>query len=98
MPRVARFKVTGLEAWYHVYSKVVGRRGEYPLSECLPTRRLIHVQKEVHLANEGVMVLGGHLPERDQQRRISIGRSSPLRGSGQVWAESRPSPSGASRP
>jgi len=42
MPRVARFKVSGLEAWYHVYSKVVGRREEFPLSERLSTRRLIN--------------------------------------------------------
>jgi len=38
----------------------------------------------VHLANAGVMVFRVRLPERKQQRRISIGRSSPLRGSGQV--------------
>jgi len=45
MPRVARFEVSELEAWYPVHSRVVGRWGDYPLCERAPTRRLIETIK-----------------------------------------------------
>ncbi|HHQ49025.1 MAG TPA: hypothetical protein ENK19_09120, partial [Acidobacteria bacterium] len=41
MARVARFKISGAEAWYHVHSHISGCRGEFPLSEKAVTRRLI---------------------------------------------------------
>ncbi|HHQ49062.1 MAG TPA: hypothetical protein ENK19_09305 [Acidobacteria bacterium] len=41
MARVARFKITGAEAWYHVHSRISAHEGNYPLSEKAVTRRLI---------------------------------------------------------
>ncbi|HHQ47997.1 MAG TPA: hypothetical protein ENK19_03840 [Acidobacteria bacterium] len=41
MARIARFKITGAEAWYHVHSHISGCRGEFPLSEKAVTRRLV---------------------------------------------------------
>lgn len=41
MARMARLKFPGAEAWYHVHSRIAGRRGEYPLAEPAPMRRLI---------------------------------------------------------
>ena len=45
MPRAARWKVSGVQAWYHVHSRVASYRGDYPLSEPLVTRRLIDIIK-----------------------------------------------------
>jgi len=36
-------KVSGREAWYHVHSRIAGRRGEFVLSEPASTRRLISI-------------------------------------------------------
>jgi len=33
MSSVIRIKATGQEAWYHLYSRAAGRKGEYPLAE-----------------------------------------------------------------
>ncbi len=41
MARVARFKVQNDDAWYHLYSRVAGFRGQYPLSDEASTRELI---------------------------------------------------------
>ncbi|HHQ48429.1 MAG TPA: hypothetical protein ENK19_06040, partial [Acidobacteria bacterium] len=41
MARIARFKITGAEAWYHVHSHISGHRGSFPLSEKAVTRRLV---------------------------------------------------------
>jgi hypothetical protein len=41
MARVARFKILNNDAWYHLYSRVAGCRGHYPLSEEARTRKLI---------------------------------------------------------
>ena len=41
MARVARWKVSGVEAWYHVHASVSGHRGEYPLSRSVVTRKLL---------------------------------------------------------
>ena len=43
MARTARFKVEGQEVFYHVYSRVAGSKGEYPLEEKAAQRELIHV-------------------------------------------------------
>ncbi len=41
MARVARWKVSGVAAWYHIHSRIAGHRGEFPLSERATTRRLV---------------------------------------------------------
>jgi putative transposase len=40
MARLARFKVADQDAWYHLHCRIAGSRGDFPLSERLPTRRL----------------------------------------------------------
>ncbi len=41
MPRIGRLKPTGADAWYHLYGRVTAYKGEYPLLEAVPMRRLI---------------------------------------------------------
>ncbi len=41
MPRIGRLKYPENDAWYHLYSRVAAFRGEYPLSEAVPMRRLL---------------------------------------------------------
>lgn len=41
MPRLGRLKYPENDAWYHLYNRVAARKGEYPLSEAVPMRRLI---------------------------------------------------------
>ncbi len=41
MARMARLKFTDRDAWYHLYCRVSGHRGDYPLSDAAPRRRLI---------------------------------------------------------
>ncbi|RLE29324.1 MAG: hypothetical protein DRJ61_14825 [Acidobacteria bacterium] len=41
MPRIGRIKFSNGDAWYHLYSRIAGHKGEYPLSEPGPTRRLV---------------------------------------------------------
>ena len=44
MTRVGRIKFTETDAWYHLYSRVAQRhKGEYPLSEPAPMRRLVQI-------------------------------------------------------
>jgi hypothetical protein len=43
MARMARFKVSDDDAWYHIHSRMAGYRGDYSLSERLPRRRLIEL-------------------------------------------------------
>ena len=45
MARMARLKFTDRDAWYHLYCRVSGHRGDFPLSEATPTRRLIDTIK-----------------------------------------------------
>ena len=41
MARVARLKITELEAWYHIHARVAGHKGEYPLAKPNVMRHLI---------------------------------------------------------
>ncbi len=41
MPRIGRMKFPEEDAWYHLYSRVAAFKGEYPLAEAVPMRRLI---------------------------------------------------------
>lgn len=41
MPRIGRMKFPETDAWYHLCSRIAAHRGVYPLSEAVPTRRLI---------------------------------------------------------
>ena len=43
MPRVGRIKFNENDAWYHLYSRIAAHKGEYPLSEPAPMRRLIQI-------------------------------------------------------
>jgi putative transposase len=45
MPRIGRVKSTETDAWYHLYSRIAAHKGVYPLSEAVPTRRLIDLIK-----------------------------------------------------
>ncbi len=41
MPRSARLKLSAIQAWYHLHSRVAGHRGEYPLAEPIARRHLV---------------------------------------------------------
>ena len=43
MARTARWKVSGVEAWYHVHARIAGHRGEFPLSNTLVRRKLLEI-------------------------------------------------------
>jgi putative transposase len=64
MARVARFKIQNKDAWYHLYSRIAGRRGHYPLSEAAPTRKLIdtieHFTRIYFCDVAAFTVLGNH--------------------------------------
>ena len=45
MPRIGRVKFTETDAWYHLYSRIAAHKGVYPLSESVPTRRLVDLIK-----------------------------------------------------
>jgi len=42
MARAGRFKISELEAWYHIHARIAGHYGEYPLAEPLVMRRLMN--------------------------------------------------------
>lgn len=41
MPRIGRLKFPQKDAWYHLYSRVAAYKGDYPLLDAVPMRRLI---------------------------------------------------------
>ena len=43
MPRSARLRVQGAEAWYHIHSKAAGVKGEYVLQDPLCQRRMVEI-------------------------------------------------------
>lgn len=43
MARVGRIKYKEDDAWYHLYSRVAAFKGDYPLSDPVPMRRLIEI-------------------------------------------------------
>jgi REP-associated tyrosine transposase len=43
MPRTARFKIEGSDAWYHIYSKVRGPERYFPLAESELQRKMIEI-------------------------------------------------------
>ncbi len=64
MARVARLKYSEQDSWYHLHSRIAGHRGEYPLSEAAPTRRLIdtieHFSRIYFCEVAGFSVMGNH--------------------------------------
>ncbi len=64
MARVARFKIQDNDAWYHLYSRIAGHRGHYPLSEAVITRKLIdtieHFTRIYFSEVAAFTVLGNH--------------------------------------
>jgi hypothetical protein len=64
MARVARFKILNNDAWYHLYSRIAGRRDHYPLAEEASTRKLIdtfeHFTKIYYCEVAAFCVMGSH--------------------------------------
>ena len=64
MARMARFKISEEEAWYHVHSRTAGVKGEYVLSKPLARKRLIdllqHYSKAYFCEIAGFCVMGNH--------------------------------------
>jgi REP element-mobilizing transposase RayT len=64
MARVARLKYSEQDAWYHLHSRIAGREGEFPLSEAVPTRRLIetieHFSRVYFCEVAAFSVMGNH--------------------------------------
>ncbi len=64
MARTARVKVTGVDAWYHLYARVAGGRDERPLADPLARRYLVRLLRHYgsiyfcHVA--GYCVMGNH--------------------------------------
>ena len=36
MSRLPRLKFSGVDTWYHLYSRIAGRQGEFPLADPSP--------------------------------------------------------------
>jgi len=64
MARMARIKFTDRDAWYHLHSRISGHRGEFPLSDAAPTRRLIetieHFSRIYFCEVAAFSVMGNH--------------------------------------
>jgi len=64
MPRMARLKVRGDEAWYHLCARVAGRKGDYPLEDKACQRKLVdllrHFTKAYFCDVAGFAVMGNH--------------------------------------
>jgi len=64
MARIARLKFSERDVWYHIHSRIAGCRGEFPLSEPMPTRRLIetieHFTRIYFCEVAGFSVMGNH--------------------------------------
>ncbi len=64
MARIARYKVTDQDAWYHLYSRIAGYKGEYKLSKPLVTNKLIdmirHFGKVYFCEIAAFCTLGNH--------------------------------------
>ena len=64
MARRARLKVKDVGAWYHLYSRVAGRAGEYPLAERRSRRKVLELFKfysSVYFVRvAGFSVMGNH--------------------------------------
>ena len=64
MARRPRLKFTNCDTWYHLYSRVAGHRGEYPLLEGMARRHLIETIK--HFSSiyfcqvAGFSIMGNH--------------------------------------
>ncbi len=43
MGRLPRLKCSSHDTWYHLYARLAGRKGEYPLADPLPRRQLIEL-------------------------------------------------------
>ena len=64
MARVARLKFSEQDAWYHLHSRIAGHRGDFGLSEVVPTRKLIetieHFSKIYFCEVASFSVMGNH--------------------------------------
>jgi len=62
--RLSRYKVTGRDAWYHIHCRIAGSRGEYPLSDPLPTRKFVEMLQRfssIYFCQvAGFCVMGNH--------------------------------------
>ncbi|MFC1765364.1 transposase [Planctomycetota bacterium] len=78
MARMARFKISEEEAWYHVHSRTAGLKGEYVLSKPLARKRLMdliqHYSQAYFCEVAGVTVMGNHwhgILQFSQPREVS---------------------------
>ena len=64
MARMARFKVSQQEAWYHLYSRICGSKDDYPLMEPSSRKRLIdliHHYSSVYFCEVSTFcIMGNH--------------------------------------
>src|SRR5210317_313266 len=64
MARMARFKISDVEAYYHVHSRTVGIPGEFNLSNPLAQRKLLdsikHYSQAYFVEIAGFCVMGNH--------------------------------------
>ncbi len=64
MARMARFKISEEESWYHIHSRISGSRGEYPLAKPLAQRTLMetikHYSKAYFCEIASVTIMGNH--------------------------------------
>jgi len=64
MARMARFKISETESWYHIHSRTAGSRGDYPLAKPLAQRTLMETIKRYSKAYfcevAAVTVMGNH--------------------------------------
>ncbi len=78
MARMARFKISEEEAWYHVHSRTAGVKGEYVLSKPLARKRLLdlieHYSRAYFCGVASVTVMGNHwhgIFRFDEPREVS---------------------------
>lgn len=78
MSRLPRLKFDQDDSWYHLCSRIAAHKGEYPLSERAPTRRLLqiieHYSQIYYCEVAAFCVMGNHyhlVVKFDRLRRVS---------------------------
>lgn len=78
MPRLGRLKFEDTDAWYHLYSRIAAFKGDYPLSEAVPMRRLIqtieHYSSIYFCDVAAFCIMGNHyhlIAKFDRPRHVS---------------------------
>ena len=78
MSRIPRLKFEQDDAWYHLCSRIAAHKGEYPLSDRAPTRRLLqiieHYSQIYYCEVAAFCVMGNHyhlIVKFDRLRQVS---------------------------